>query len=108
LLEEQVPESLKNCLLVMADGGFLVRPGQKRVGGMEEEAAEEKGEENNEKENERIERIWEETKKRVDRFLPGLFGQIFPEEEQVVEESAKGKEEENASGKNKAKKEPRR
>ncbi|KAI4211594.1 MAG: hypothetical protein LQ351_005635 [Letrouitia transgressa] len=54
--EEAVPESLKNILLVMSNGSFLVPP-----------AAGEKGSE-----------IWEETWKRVDRFLPGLRKEIFP------------------------------
>jgi len=55
--EEAVPESLKNILLVMADGGYLVPPA----------------------ENEKPSEIWEETWKCVDRFLPDLFREIFPE-----------------------------
>jgi len=55
--EEAVPESLKNILLVMADGGYLVPPAD----------------------NEKPSEIWEETWKRVDRFLPDLFQEIFPE-----------------------------
>ena len=54
--EEAVPESLKNILLVMADGGYLLPP-----------SGNEKGSE-----------IWMETRKRVDRFLPDLFTEIFP------------------------------
>ena len=55
-LEEAVPESLKNILLVMADGGFIQPPvdGQPRT------------------------ELWDETCKRVDRFLPDLIGEIFP------------------------------
>ena len=55
-LEEAVPESLKNILLVMADGGFIKPPvdGQPRT------------------------ELWDETCKRVDRFLPELIGEIFP------------------------------
>ena len=66
-LEEAVPESLKNILLVMADGGFIKPPvnGQPRT------------------------ELWDETCKRVDRFLPNLIGEIFPE---VGKESEKEKE----------------
>lgn len=56
-----MPESLKNILLVMADGGYLVQPSQ----------------------DPSKEKIWVETQKRLDRFLPHLFGEIFP----VVEPS---------------------
>ncbi|EFR03206.1 ARF guanine-nucleotide exchange factor 2 [Nannizzia gypsea CBS 118893] len=56
-LEEAVPESLKNILLVMANGGYLVAPPTK-----DPEKA----------------KIWTETQKRLDRFLPNLFGEIFP------------------------------
>ena len=54
--EEAVPESLKNILLVMADGGYLMPP-----------SGDDKGSE-----------VWTETRKRVDRFLPDLFADIFP------------------------------
>ncbi|KKK17036.1 hypothetical protein ARAM_007718 [Aspergillus rambellii] len=57
-LEEAIPESIKNIILVMADVGYLVPPSQ--------DASKEK--------------IWAETKKRLDRFLPELFKEIFPEE----------------------------
>ncbi|THC97897.1 hypothetical protein EYZ11_002648 [Aspergillus tanneri] len=56
-LEEAIPESLKNILLVMADGGYLVPPSQDTT----------------------KELVWNETKKRLDRFLPDLFKEIFPE-----------------------------
>lgn len=52
-----MPESIKNILLVMADGGFLKSPA----------------------EGEKSSRIWKETWKRVDRFLPNMFRDIFPE-----------------------------
>ena len=52
-----MPESLKNILLVMANGGFLVPPTEKSKGS----------------------EMWEETWKRVDRFLPDLYAEIFPE-----------------------------
>ena len=54
--EEAVPESLKNILLVMADGDYLLPPSG----------------------DEKASVIWMETKKRVDRFLPDLFPDIFP------------------------------
>ena len=56
-LEEAVPESLKNILLVMADGGFIQPPSD---GSSPTE-------------------LWDETCKRVDRFLPDLIVDIFPE-----------------------------
>ena len=55
-LEEAVPESLKNILLVMADGGFIQPPSD---GSPPTE-------------------LWNETCKRVDRFLPDLIAEIFP------------------------------
>ena len=56
-LEEAVPESLKNILLVMADGGFLIPP----------------------KQGEKPSQLWTETSKKVDRFLPGLVPDLFPD-----------------------------
>jgi brefeldin A-resistance guanine nucleotide exchange factor 1 len=50
LQEEAVPESLKNVLLVMSSSGYLVARSQ--------DPAEEK--------------LWTETWKRIDRFLPDL------------------------------------
>ncbi|KAK8163430.1 hypothetical protein BC567DRAFT_265954 [Phyllosticta citribraziliensis] len=57
-LEESVPESLKNILLVMSSGGYLVPPDQKP------DQAE----------------LWNETWSRLDRFLPNLLPELFPEE----------------------------
>ena len=57
LQEEAIPESLKNILLVMADGGHLVPPSQDPSKAQ----------------------IWVETKKRLERFLPALFVEIFPD-----------------------------
>jgi golgi-specific brefeldin A-resistance guanine nucleotide exchange factor 1 len=51
-LEEAIPESLKNILLVMSSDGYLVPPEQ----------------------NEARRPIWNETWRRLDRFLPGLMG----------------------------------
>ncbi|KAL1984281.1 hypothetical protein VTN96DRAFT_9333 [Rasamsonia emersonii] len=55
-LEEAIPESLKNILLVMADSGYLAPPAQ----------------------DPSKEKIWVETRKRLERFLPNLFAEIFP------------------------------
>lgn len=58
-LDEAVPESLKNILLVMSSDNYLVPPSQT------EDAAKQK--------------LWTETRKRLQRFLPELFDEIFPE-----------------------------
>jgi brefeldin A-resistance guanine nucleotide exchange factor 1 len=52
-----VPESIKNILLVMADSGYLAPPEEKP--------------ENRE--------LWEQTWKNLDRFLPNLRKELFPE-----------------------------
>ena len=54
-------ESLKNILLVMANGGFLVRPGsdQEKASGTNRE-------------------LWDQTWKRLERFLPDLKNELFP------------------------------
>ncbi|KAJ5719445.1 hypothetical protein N7493_007900 [Penicillium malachiteum] len=62
-LEEAIPESLKNILLVMADGGYLVPPSQ----------------------DSSKEEIWVETSKRLGRFLPNLFTEIFPDGDKETE-----------------------
>lgn len=64
-LEEAIPESLKNILLVMADGGYLVSPDQ----------------------DPSKEEMWNETRKRLGRFLPELFGEIFPDAGKEAEKS---------------------
>lgn len=64
-LEEAIPESLKNILLVMADGGYLVPPSQ----------------------DPSKEEMWNETRKRLGRFLPDLFAEIFPESGKDAEKS---------------------
>ncbi|KAL7276188.1 GDP/GTP exchange factor for ARF [Rhizina undulata] len=56
-LEELVPESLKNILLVMSSGGYLVPPG----------------------EDSKHQELWNQTWKRLERFLPDLFGELFPQ-----------------------------
>jgi len=56
--EEAVPESLKNILLVMASGGFLERPSSATPEGKSQ--------------------LWEQTWKRLERFLPDLKEELFP------------------------------
>lgn len=57
-LEEAVSENLKNMLLVMSNGGYLAPPDEKPE----------------------QEEIWIETWKRINRFQPNLFAELFPEE----------------------------
>lgn len=57
--EEAVSENLKNMLLVMSSAGVLAPPDEKPE----------------------QEEMWSETWKRINRFLPGLFTELFPEEE---------------------------
>ncbi|KAF2744238.1 Sec7-domain-containing protein [Sporormia fimetaria CBS 119925] len=57
-LEEAVSENLKNMLLVMSSGGYLAPPSEKPE----------------------QEELWTETWKRVNRFLPNLYAELFPEE----------------------------
>ncbi|CAG8084097.1 unnamed protein product [Penicillium salamii] len=64
-LAEAVPESLKNILLVMADGGYLIPPSQ----------------------DPSKEEIWVETRKRLGRFLPDLFAEVFPDPPKESEQS---------------------
>ncbi|MCJ1313116.1 GDP/GTP exchange factor for ARF [Agyrium rufum] len=68
-LEEAVPESLKNILLVMSSGGYLVRP---------EEAPDKAS-------------LWDETWKRLERFLPRMYREIFPKTEDASEEKGQEK-----------------
>lgn len=64
--EEAVPESLKNVLLVMANGGYLVPSST----------------------DDTQRRLWHETSKRLDRLLPGLIGEIFPDTTAAVAPAA--------------------
>jgi hypothetical protein len=74
-LEEQIPENLKNILLVMADAGYLKPPTVEDAGqGVVGDGDGDDGQ------------LWEETRRRLDRFLPGLFAGVFPEEVGVVVE----------------------
>ncbi|KAF2645418.1 Sec7-domain-containing protein [Massarina eburnea CBS 473.64] len=77
-LEEAVSENLKNMLLVMSNGGYLAPPDE---------------------EPER-EELWVETWKRINRFLPNFFAELFPEEaKKPKKEKGKGKENEKVTAK---------
>ncbi|KAF2188369.1 Sec7-domain-containing protein [Zopfia rhizophila CBS 207.26] len=87
-LEEAVEENLKNILLVMANGGYLAPPDEKPE----------------------QEELWNETWKRINRFLPNFFAELFPEEagkegkgkeERMGKEEGKGKEERKEEGEGK-------
>jgi golgi-specific brefeldin A-resistance guanine nucleotide exchange factor 1 len=62
-LEEAVPENLKNVLLFMSSSGYLVPPSK--------DSSEEK------------QKLWSETWKRIDRFLPDLKSELAFEEPQL-------------------------
>ena len=62
-LVEAVPESLKNILLVMSSGGYLIPP----LDDADEQPEQQR-------------RLWNETWTRLERFLPGLMPDLFPEE----------------------------
>ncbi|KAL2153340.1 hypothetical protein VTH82DRAFT_4495 [Thermothelomyces myriococcoides] len=59
-LEEAVPENLKNVLLIMSTNGYLVPP----------------------RKDPSKEELWNETWKRIDRFLPNLRADLALEEEE--------------------------
>ena len=67
-LVEAVPESLKNILLVMSSGGYMVPPSSSDDR-LEAEV-----------QTPQQKQIWTETWTRLDRFLPGLMPELFPEE----------------------------
>ncbi|KAF2451285.1 hypothetical protein P171DRAFT_375329 [Karstenula rhodostoma CBS 690.94] len=69
-LEEAVSENLKNMLLVLSSGGYLVPPDEKP-----------------EKEE-----LWNETWKRINRFLPNFLAELFPEEAKKPKGERKGKD----------------
>lgn len=62
MLVEAVPESLKNILLVMGSGGYMVPPDA----------------EENENRTEQQQQLWSETWDRLHRFLPDLMPEVFP------------------------------
>lgn len=61
-LDEAIPESLKNIILVMASGGYLVPPSGGAGAGR----------------TPLQKRLWEVTYARMERFLPGLLEAVFP------------------------------
>ena len=63
-------ENLKNMLLVMSSGGYLVPPDEKPE----------------------REELWNETWKRINRFLPNFFAELFPEEAKKPKGERKAKE----------------
>jgi golgi-specific brefeldin A-resistance guanine nucleotide exchange factor 1 len=65
LQEEAVPENLKNVLLFMSSSGYLVPP----------------------KKDPSQEKLWAETWKRIDRFLPDLRNELALEEPTPIEEA---------------------
>jgi brefeldin A-resistance guanine nucleotide exchange factor 1 len=69
--EEAVPENLKNVLLFMSSSGYLVPPSK----------------------DPSQEKLWVETWKRIDRFLPDLRNELALEEEEPTQaEEKKGEE----------------
>jgi brefeldin A-resistance guanine nucleotide exchange factor 1 len=68
--EEAVPESLKNILLVMSSSGFLVAPSV----------------------DPSQEKLWVETWKRLDRFLPDLRKELDLEGQKEIVEEKKSSE----------------
>lgn len=58
-----MPENLKNVLLIMSSNGYLVPPSQ----------------------NPELEELWNETWKRIDRFLPDLRKDLALDEPKVAE-----------------------
>lgn len=63
ILEEAVPESLKNILLVMGSGGYMVPPPA----------------EGDDERSELQRKLWQETEVNLERFLPELMKEVFPE-----------------------------
>ena len=67
-LEEAIPESVKNIVLVMASAGYLV-PTPKE--GDDGRSAMQKT-------------LWEGSRARLERFLPGLVGEVFVDDGNAV------------------------
>ncbi|KAI9667680.1 MAG: GDP/GTP exchange factor for ARF [Bathelium mastoideum] len=78
-LEEAIPESLKNILLVMADGGYLVPPPTPAPPPSATSPAPDPQAKNDDARTPQQQQLWAETWLRLDRFLPGLMPELFPE-----------------------------
>jgi golgi-specific brefeldin A-resistance guanine nucleotide exchange factor 1 len=72
-----VPENLKNVLLIMSSNGYLVPPSQ----------------------NPEREELWNETWKRIDRFLPDLRNDLALDDPQAAEPIAAENPKEREEGK---------
>lgn len=70
-LEEAIAEGVKNVLLVLGDAGLLARP----TGGSSEDG-------------DLQARLWKETRRRLESFLPGLLEEIFPTPKEPEAEKA--------------------
>lgn len=71
VLLEAVPECLKNILLVMASGGYMTAPPPK-------------GQKEKDDRTDGQKKLWSETSERLERFLPGLMADVFPDAEVTV------------------------
>ena len=83
-LEEAIPEGLKNVVLVMSHVGYLRRPEE-----MEEESAESR---------EWKEGLWMGVEGRLERFVPGLLGEILPPPEIPENKEEEGNAEQEGEG----------
>lgn len=95
VMSEAVTEGVKNCLLVMAGAGYLVPD----AGGAVGKGVEGDGGDGDEEEGKKWRAdLWRETERRVERVMPGLVGELFPQPV-VVAASAKeeGQEQEHVT-----------
>jgi brefeldin A-resistance guanine nucleotide exchange factor 1 len=75
VLMEAVPECLKNILLVMSSGGYMVPPPGKTAEDTRAEGQK---------------KLWTQTSERLERFLPGLIADVFPDAEVAVKAPPRG------------------
>ena len=80
--EEAVSENLKNILLVMSNAGFLTPPSNSASSSSSTPPrdAPSEGEQHPSSRQQRQEQLWTETWKRINRFLPSFFAELFPDE----------------------------